>query len=1070
MFSSVFEDRMRHRLPILAITGIASLLLPVTVIAAEPVRFNRDIRPIMANTCFKCHGPAKHEAGLRLDDRGQATKAADSGETPIVPGQPDQSELVRRIFAADESERMPPPDSRKTLSAEQKELLKRWVAEGAQYEKHWSFEPPRRPALPDVVREIVTPNNAVDLFIADRLRRTGFQPVQKPADPSTLIRRIAFATTGLPPTPQEVDAFLADASPDAYERILDRYLAAPRHGEEMARHWLDVARYGDTHGLHLDNERQMWAFRDWVVRSFNQNKPFDQFTIEQVAGDLVPGATQEQIVGTGFLRCNVTTGEGGSIEEEWVFRNAVDRAATVSEAWLGLTAGCAVCHDHKFDPLTQKDFYSLYSFFYSAADPALDGNVLLTQPTLKLAMPEQSQKLGEFDARIAAKQKEIDEIASKVAYTDPATIQPPPPATQTEDVWLDDEVPQGAKIAASPGHPTMFVSATDGQVHSKEKSLKRTDKGLAQDVIDSTPPLAIPAEGKLFAYVWIDPQDPPKTLMLQYFKGGWNHRAVWGDYDAINWGTKGNISRMLIGPLPEAGKWVKLEFEAAKLGFNPGDAVTGFALTQFGGTVYWDKVGIAGRSDPAADPRHSLLAWWKQAKGKDTPNVPADLNTILKAGPPEKSVADQEAKLRTYYVQNVCLDTQPQFAKPLAELAAIKGERDTIDQSIPSTFIFKDLEKPRDSFIMLRGQYNKPGDKVEPNVPAALPPLAKNDSAQRANRLDLGRWLVSPENPLTARVTVNRFWQQFFGTGLVKTSFDFGVQGEPPSHAELLDWLAAEFAGQETGDRRQETGAAATPHSAFRTPHWDIKRLTRLLLSSAAFRQSSRVTPELLKLDPENRLYARGPRIRLDAEQVRDNALFVSGLMVGQIGGKGVRPYQPPNIWEPVGFVGSNTRNYVQDHGAALYRRSLYVFFKRTAPPPFMANFDAPNRESFCTRRERSNTPLQALQTLNDVQHFEAARALGQRMMLEGGSSPAERITFAYRAVLSRPPDADELAVVQETFDKHLARYRANPDAAKQAIRAGESPPNASLPEPDLAAYTLVANLILNLDETLTRN
>ena len=1059
---------MKRCLPNAAVAGMFAFLAPVTLIAAEPVRFNRDIRPIMADTCFKCHGPAKHEAGLRLDGRDQATKAAESGETPIVPGEPDKSELVRRIFAADESERMPPPEARKTLTAEQKDLLKRWVAEGAQYEKHWSFEPVRRPAVPLDSAAGVTANNAVDLFIAERLRRTGFQPVPSSrhapravagtdgtrsvpatnsADPSTLIRRVAFATTGLPPTPAEVDAFTTDNSPDAYERLLDRYLAAPRHGEEMARHWLDVARYGDTHGLHLDNERQMWAYRDWVVRSFNQNKPFDQFTIEQVAGDLVPGAAQEQIVGTGFLRCNVTTGEGGSIAEEWVFRNAVDRASTVAEAWLGLTAGCAVCHDHKFDPLSQKDFYSLYSFFYSAADPALDGNALLTQPTMKLATPEQTQKLVDFDARIAAKQKEIDEIAAKLAYTDPATVQPPPPATETEDVWLDDEIPAGAKIVASPGHPTMFVTASGGQVHSKEKSLKRTDKGLAQDVIDSTPPLAIPAEGKLFAHVWIDPQDPPKTLMLQYFKGGWNHRAVWGDHDAINWGTKGNISRMLIGPLPEAGKWVRLEFEAAKLGLNPGDAVTGFALTQFGGTVYWDKVGVAGRSDPAADPRHSLLAWWKQAKGKDTPNVPADLNAILKAGPPEKPAAEQEAKLRTYYVQNVCLDTQPQFAKAQAELAAIKSERDALDQTIPSTFIFKDLDKPRDSFVMLRGQYNKPGDKVEPNVPAILPPLARNDSAQRANRLDLARWLVSLENPLTARVTVNRFWQQFFGTGLVKTSFDFGVQGEPPSHPELLDWLAAEF-----------------------SPTWDIKYFTRQLLSSATFRQSSHVTPELLKLDPDNRLYARGPRVRLDAEQVRDNALFVSGLMVGQIGGKGVRPYQPPNIWEPVGFVGSNTRDYVQDHGAALYRRSLYVFFKRTAPPPFMANFDAPNRESFCTRRERSNTPLQALQTLNDVQHFEAARALAERMMTDGGSSAADRIAYAYKVVLSRPPDADELAVVQETLDKHLAKYRASPDAAKQAIRAGESPPNSSLAEPELAAYTLVANLILNLDETLTRN
>nr|MCU0876067.1 DUF1553 domain-containing protein [Pirellulaceae bacterium] len=464
--------------------------------------------------------------------------------------------------------------------------------------------------------------------------------------------------------------------------------------------------------------------------------------------------------------------------------------------------------------------------------------------------------------------------------------------------------------------------------------------------------------------------------------------------------------------------------------------------------VFWDQVGVAGRSDPAADPRRSLLAWWKQQTGKDTPGVPAELNQVLKAGPDKKPSAELEKKLRDYYLQNVCLDTKPQLESPAKELAALKQQRDEFDKSIPSTFIFRDQGQPRESFVMLRGSYNTPGDKVEPDVPAVLPPLKKDDPNRRANRLDLARWLVSPEHPLTARVTVNRFWQQLFGVGLVKTSYDFGSQGELPSHPELLDWLAA----------------------SFREGGWDVKQLLRQMVTSATFRQTSRVTPELLQRDPENRLYARGPRFRLDGEQLRDNALFVSGLVNLQMGGRGVNPYQPPNIWEPVGFVGSNTANYRQDTGPALYRRSVYVFFKRTAPPPFMVNFDAPNREAFCTRRDRSNTPLQALQLMNDVQHFEAARALAERLLSEGGVTPQDRIAYGYRLVLARRPAPEETAIVQALLDKELARYQQAPEAAAEAIRTGESPPRAGLPEPELAAYTLVANLLLNVDETVTRN
>ncbi len=1021
--------------------------------APREVRFNRDIRPIMSDTCFKCHGPGTHKANLRLDLRDAAVKSTGSGGAPIVPGKPEQSEVVRRILATDPDERMPPPDANKPLTAEQQELIRRWVEQGAPYEKHWSFEPPLKAEPPRVEGAAFRIRNPIDAFVADRLQREGLT-MSPEADRETLIRRVAFALTGLPPTPHEVDEFLAGTTADAYEKLVDRYLASARFGEEMARHWLDVARYADTHGLHLDNERQMWAYRDWVVRSFNQNQPFDRFTVEQLAGDLLPNATLDQLTATGFLRCNVTTGEGGSIDAEWIYRNALDRTTTMAGAWLGLTAGCAVCHDHKFDPLSQQENYAMYAFFHSAADPPLDGNALLTAPSLKLATPEAQQKLAGFDLQIAAKQKLLDERSAALAYTDPATVQPPPPAQTVEQVWFEDDFPTGGKAFASPGHPTVFVTAENGKVFSGQRALKRSDPGLAQDVFEGTQPLEIPPDGRLFAYVWIDEKDAPKTLMLQYNKGGWLHRAVWGDYNAIDWGRANTTERVLIGPLPEVGKWVRLEVEATRLGLKAGDQVTGYAFTQFGGTVFWDKAGVAGRSDPAADPRRSLLAWWKQQTGKDTPGVPPELNQILKAGPDKRPAPEQEKKLRDYYLQAVCLDTKPQLESLAKELAGLKQQRTEFDNSIPSTFIYRDLDKPRESFVMLRGQYNKPGDKVEPSVPANLPPLKKVDANRRANRLDLAQWLVAPEHPLTARVTVNRFWQQFFGTGLVKTSYDFGSQGAPPSHPELLDWLAV----------------------SFRDQGWKVKELVRLMVTSATFCQSSQAAPgspqapTSYQRDPENRLYARGPRIRLDAEQIRDNALFVSGLLNPAMGGRGVHPYQPSNIWEPVGFTGSNTANYQQDHGPALYRRSLYVFLKRTAPPPFMVNFDAPSRESFCTRRDRSNTPLQALQMMNDVQHFEAARALAERLLTEGGATPQDRLAFGYRVVLSRRPAPEEVAVLQELLQKELTKYQQHPEAAKQAIRNGESPPKPGLPEPELAAYTLVANLLLNLDETVTRN
>ena len=1033
------------------------LAKPVTV--PIQVSFNTHVRPILSDKCFACHGfdAKKRQADLRLDTAEGAFESH-AGKAAIVGKDIAASELWRRINSTEESELMPPADSHKVLSHTEKEIIRRWIEQGAEYQQHWAFEGivSKLPHTNDVenAQQVSQANsNPIDAFIAAQLTEQSLKLAPE-TEKEILIRRVAFAVTGLPPSIEEVDLYLHDASPTAYEKMVDRYLASQHFGEEMARHWLDVARYADTHGMHLDNERQTWAYRDWVISAFNRNLAFDQFTIEQLAGDLLPEPTSDQIVATGFNRCNVTTSEGGSIDDELLYRYAVDRASTTMQTWLGLTGGCAVCHDHKFDPISQKEFYQFYAFFHSAADPAMDGNALLTQPVLKLETNETKEKLQLMDTEIASKKQQIASEVTKFIYVDPASATPPISVSALENVWMEDDFPSTGKTQASPNAAPQFVVMDEGnQVFSGQRAIKRTDAGLAQDVWDqATVPLTIPAEAKIFAHVYLDPANPPRSIMLQFFKAGWNHRVVWGDYDAIPWGAANTAERLHMGDLPAQGQWVRLEVPVEKIGLATGDLLTGFALTQFGGTVFWDHVGVIGTTDPAKDPNQSFIAWWGQVTGKDTPGLPGDLQPVAKAGPEvsaDKTPAPElVARLRDYYLQEVCVVSKPIFAGLLAERKAVEVKRKTLDDATPSTFVFRDLPMPRPSFVMMRGAYDKPGETVEPAVLAVLPPLMKADPNARATRLDLAKWLMADENPLTSRVTVNRFWQQFFGVGLVKTSYDFGTQGDMPSHAELLDWLAGHF----------------------QQSKWNVKELVRLMVCSKTFRQSSYVSPELYRLDPENRLYARAPRFRLDAEQIRDNVLFTSGLINLQMGGKGVKTYQPDNIWEPVAFGGSNTQNYKRDNGAALYRRSIYNFFKRTAPPPFMVNFDAPNREQFCTKREKSNTPLQALQLMNDVQHIEAARVMAQRMIEVSEATFADRVTFAYRAILSRTPSDREVQVLETQLKANLSHYQREPELAKKLIGLGESKASEKVDVSELAAYTLIANTLLNLDETVTRN
>lgn len=1032
--------------------------------ADRPLSFNRDVRPILSANCFACHGfDAKQRKGeLRLDDAASAYAERD-GHAAVRPRDPEASELVRRILTDDPDTVMPPPSTKKRLTAAEKETLRTWISQGAPFQKHWAFEPITNPPVP-AVATTATVRNELDQFLQVRLDAEHLLP-QPEADRATLIRRVAFALTGLPPTLAEVEAYEADRSDDAYDKMLQRYLQSPRYGEEMARHWLDVARYADTHGLHLDNERTMWAYRDWVIRSFNANQPFDAFTRDQLAGDLLPQPTDDQLVATGFNRCNVTTSEGGAIEPEWVYRYAVDRTSTMIQTWMGLTGGCAVCHDHKYDPISSREFYSLYAFFYSAADPGMDRNVNHTDPFFKLQSSDLRQRLAGLQEAEQKSLAALESLVRNLPDTDPALAQPAPEPVRIEDIWLDDVFPAGAKTTCSSRNPAVWSTAPEIEPARGLRALKQASAANYQDKFEAPlQPLLIPGTAALTIRLFRDPFEPSHAVMIELQSSRGNRRFHWGDPQRYG---KSREDKNWCGELPPAGQWTTLELGPERLDLPAGEALKGVALAQFGGITWWDDLRIAGELAPASDLRASFLAWWKDRSGKDTPGIPGALAALLKAGPPKdsprantasesvtsKNDTDDDATrkiqaLREFYFSRVARSDSPDWQSAAAAWSAAVAARTSLEESIPGTFVFKDLTKPREAFVMLRGQYDKPGDKVEPDVPAVFPPLPAREGARPRTRRDLAEWLLSPQHPLTARVTVNRFWQQFFGTGLVQTSYDFGSQGAPPSHPELLDWLA----------------------HWYREHHWDTKALVRLMLTSEAFRRSSQLTPELLRRDPENRLLARGPRFRLDAEQIRDNALFVSGLINLEMGGRGVNSYQPPNIWEPVGYSDSNTRFYLQDHGADLYRRSIYSFLKRTAPPPFMSNFDGPNREQFCTQRERSNTPLQALQLLNDTQHFEAARALAERLLTQGGTNADERIRFAYRVTLSRFPEPGELDVVRMALNRCLDRYRRDPDAARQAISVGESRAAAGLDPIELAAYTLITNLILNLDETVMRN
>jgi hypothetical protein len=813
------------------------VLLTQGVVADDRVQFNQDIRPILSNHCFPCHGPDENnrESGLRLDKRETALKLADSGKAAIVPGHPAESELIQRVFAEDSAVVMPPEDHSRKLTLAEKGLLRRWVTEGGAYEQHWSLMALRRPPIPEV-KDCSWIRNAVDSFVLTRLEAEGLRPSAK-ADWTTIFRRLSLDLTGLPPIPEDLASFrgemAAAESEDAktqgeaqdqsqdgrssadrvYGQWVDKLLASPHYGERMAVDWLDAARFADTNGYQVDRDREMYAWRDWVINAFNSNQPFDQFTIEQLAGDLLPSATLEQRIATGFQRNHMMNEEGGILPEEFLAEYCADRVETMATVWLGQTFSCCRCHDHKYDPYTQKDYYSLVAFFHNI-----------------------------------------------------------------------------------------------------------TEKGV-------------------------------------------------GDYGA---NIRRNAPPILKLPAPE------LETKLASL-------------------------------------KEQLAEIEKLFAERDT------------------SLAEEEARR-----------VRDPDCRTLAEqIETLKQQIDKTDLEIPTTLVMEEMSTPRPTFILIRGAYNQKGAKVTAATPAALPDMS---AKLPRNRLGLARWLVDPTNPLTARVTVNRFWQSLFGTGIVRTAEDFGIQGELPTHPELLDWLASEF---------------------VRTS-WDIKALMRLLVTSSTYRQASRQTAELRERDPQNRLLARGPRFRLQAEFLRDQALAASGLLVTKIGGPSVRPYHPPGLYEQV-VSGSSAKTYVLGKGDELYRRSLYTYWKRSVPNPAMLVFDAPFRETCTMRRSRTNTPLQALNLMNDPTYVEAARLLAQRMIREGGKSISTRITRGYQLLLGRVPSAEELLILAAAYERTHGEYRRDRDSAAELIAVGESNVDDSIDVTELAAMTTIASTLLNLDEAVMK-
>jgi hypothetical protein len=1032
-----------------------ALSLTVCARAADqpPMRFSRDVLPVLAENCFQCHGPDERarKAKLRLDDRAGLTSV-------VVPGKADASELIRRINATPADGRMPPAKSNRTLSAAQKELLRRWVNEGAAWGRHWAYEPPERVA-PPAVSSAARVRNPIDQFVLARLAREGLTQAPE-AGREILLRRVTLDLTGLPPTPEELDAFLADASPDAYEKAVDRLLASPRYGERMAMDWLDAARYADTNGYQNDFARTMWPWRDWVINAFNENYPLDRFIVEQMAGDLLPNANRDQKVATGFNRNNRTVTEAGSIDEEWRIENAVDRVETTATVFLGLTLGCCRCHDHKYDPISQRDFYGFLAFFNSVNEKGVyteqRGNVA---PLLAVPSREQEERLRELtaaadraDAAVHLETTLLPEHQRRWELERLAAPLPAEPANLAFRCALDGGLGVvDAKVATAnfrgKGAPEWVHGLAGKALRLDGKDDSYVDAGPAVNFSHSSP----------FSYgAFLRSRGDGAALSKM------DDAAAFRGFDLIVIGGKATVHLV--------HSWPDNALKVAVKQALPRDAWSHVFVTYDGsGKANGVKIYVDGRpvatevlSDKLSDtietsqPLRIGKRSASAAFNGDLADVRIYSRTLtdgevdtLASAPLERILRTPEAKRSSVDKETLARIYGERYAERLrdAKASAAKAHKalEQYQHQVPTVMVMEDRPTPRETFVLKRGRYDMPDkdQKVSVGVPGCLPALG---AELPRNRLGLARWLVAPENPLTARVAVNRFWQHYFGTGLVKTAENFGIQGEPPSHPELLDWLATEF---------------------VRTS-WDVKALHRLIVTSATYRQSSHAADDLTLRDPENRLLARGPRVRLPAEVVRDNALAIGGLLAEKIGGPSVKPYQPAGLWEELAG-GAGEGPYKQDKGPDLYRRSLYVYRKRTVPNPLLATFDAPAREICQVRRARTNTPLQALELLNDVTYVEAARGLAQLMLSRGGASAEGRLAYGFRRATARAPESAELKVLLRSLEYYRKTYTDDRPAADRLIHHGDSPPADKVDPTELAAYTAAAGVILNLDETITK-
>jgi hypothetical protein len=1069
-----------------SLVGLSAVLVGLTLAAgaAPPkqrkqpqasvlkLRYNRDIRPILAENCFPCHGPdsAARKAGLRLDRFADAT-ADRGGHFAIAKGDPDKSEVLRRVSGLGPI--MPPPGGiRKPLTLKQIAMLRTWITQGAQYELHWSYQAPQRPPLPAVsAKNVAWVRNPIDRFILARLEQNGLTPAPE-ADRRTLARRLSLDLTGLPPEPADVEAFVQDKSPNAYDKLVDKYLATPQWGEHRGRYWLDAARYGDTHGIHMDNYREIWSYRDWVIKAFNRNMPFDQFTIEQLAGDLLPKPTLDQTIATGFNRCNITSSEGGAIDEEYRVLYARDRTETTSQVWLGTTLGCAVCHDHKFDPFTQKDFYAFSAFFNNTTQAPMDGNIQNTPPVITVPKEEDRARYDAIKGDIATAQKAVDDrkmaakadFASWVDHITAADISGKLPAEKLLFHAPLNEG-QGREISADVNGATLKLAAAndlgweDGQVAAK--AYKRMPNNLLQCAAAGDF-----ERDQAFSYAaWIKIPGNITGAIISRMDDKSDYRG----WDL--WIENGRVGTHIISKWPE---------NALKTVSN--DALTAnkwhFVCITYGGGSNTNSIHIYvdGALQTTADQANSLkgsirtnlsfkIGQRSYSSGVDGASIQdvrlygtalsADEVRVLGTGARAAYIAARQADLRGKTAALPAAEQDELFNWYLngadeayrassAKLAALRDEERGILARGTQAHVMQERNEEAMAYILARGDYDKRREKVTPLTPAVLPPMPADVPR---NRLGLAKWLVRPDNPLTARVTVNRYWQELFGQGLVLTTGDFGVTGTPPTHPELLDWLAVEF---------REKG-------------WDIKRFFKLLVTSATYRQAAAITPEKAQKDPKNQLLSRGPRFRMDAEMVRDYALAASGLLVRKLGGPSVKPYQPDGVWEAVAMDVSNTHFYKRDSGESLYRRSMYTFWKRSAPPASLEIFNAPSRQVCTVRRERTNTPLQALVTLNDVQYVEAARFLAQRALKEGGAAERAQEDFIARRLLARPLRPAEQAVVSKSLADLKTFYDAHPKEAQELIMVGESKADPAVKPERLAAWTMLTNQLMNLDEVLNK-